>query len=171
MGDGPEDGRVVDPEVEAWRDVDPNDPQAVARALAALGMRVGAKMSVVEHMHARIGRAVIAVEKANETLAQLVTREELEERVALLEQRVDENRAKDRRTSARRFAGIIVTFALFAAVVITGVVLNRLDIQRGKDADRRFAERSEAVAICASSYPGDELRIRECVAARLPSNP
>lgn len=158
-------------EVEAWRNVDPNDPQAVARALAALGMRVGAKMSVVEHMHARIGRAVDAVEKANETLGQLVTSEQLEARVAELEAQVADDRRHDRQRAARRFVGLVVVFGLFAAVVLSAIVLNRLDIERSQEADRRFAVRSEAVAICASTYPGDEPRIRECVETRLPSSP
>lgn len=160
-----------DPEIEAWRNVDPSDPQAVARALAALGARAGAKLAVVEHMHARIGRAVAAVEEASSKLDQLATRQELEDKVNALEQNVAEARRRDRDQSRRRFVGIVLTFMLFAAIVASAVVLNRLDIQRQAKEDERFARRSEAVAICASSFPGDEAAIRECVAARLPSNP
>lgn len=106
-------------EVEAWRNVDPNDPQAVARALAALGMRVGAKMSVVEHMHARIGRAVEAVEQASAKLDQLATRQELEDRVHDLEADLARQRSRDRRRLTVGIGALVVVLAaLFVCVAL-----------------------------------------------------
>lgn len=115
-------------EVEAWRNVDPNDPQAVARALAALGMRVGAKMSVVEHMHERIGRAVAAVEEASAKLDQLATRQELEDKVAKLESDQAEQRRRDRNRLLAAAGALIVFLGIL--FVCVGLLLSMASTNR-----------------------------------------
>lgn len=169
MGTTPEQDQQadVDAEAAAWANVDASDPIQVARALAAVGARAGAKLAVLEHMHDRIGRALAKLDEATTLLNDLVPRAEMERQLAQLRQDVDDDRAKDRRTSWRRFVGLIVTGLLFAAVVISAIWLNRLDIERDQQEDERFARRSEVVAICASTYPGNEPKIRECVEGRL----
>lgn len=147
-----------------WAAVDLNDPQAVIRALAEVGMRAGVKASLAEHMHERIGRALAAFQEATAALA---TREDVDRRVKALEDDFERRRASDRRVSGRRFVGLIVAGVIFAAVIVSAVVLNRLDIARDDQEDRRIALRTEAVAICASTFPGDEPKIRACVADKL----
>lgn len=151
-----------------WAAVDLDDPQAVIRALAEVGMRAGVKASLAEHMHDRIGRALAAFQEATAALA---TRDDVDRRIKALEEDFERRRARDRKVSARRFVGLIVVGLLFAAIVASAIVLNRLDIARDGEEDRRFAERSEIVAICASTYPGNEPQIRACIASRVPSTP
>ncbi len=161
-----------DAEVEAWRDVDPADPESVARALAALGMRAGAKLATIEHMHERIGRSLTAFNEATATLRELVPRTEMEEQLRQLRKDVDEDRQKDRQRSGRRFIGLVVVGLLFATIVATGWALNAAAIRRAENQQLRSDSHSDVVAICASTYPGDEVKIRACTAARdLPSGP
>lgn len=156
-----------------WAAIDMNDPVAVAGALAEVGMRAGAKVSVIEHMHDRIGRALTAFEEASSKLA---TREDVDERIRAVEKNQQALRDADRRRSWRRYLGLVLVVLIFAAIAASAIIVNRLDIQRDDREDRRFQARSEIVAICASTYPGDRERIRACVAEELrllgiPSSP
>lgn len=113
---------------EEWRDVDANDPQAVARALASLGMRAGAKLAVIEHMHARIGRAVTAVESASAKLDQLATRQELEDKVTALEGDIARQRDRDRRrliVAVLALGGVLVALFVCVALLLATAATNR----------------------------------------------
>lgn len=155
---------AVAAEQARWAAVDLNDPQAVIRALAEVGMRAGVKASLAEHMHDRIGRALGAFQEATAALA---TREDVDRRIKALEDDFERRRARDRKVSGRRFVGLVVVGVLFAAVVVSAIILNRLDLERDNDEDRRIALRTEAVAICASTHPGDREAIRACVTDEL----
>lgn len=161
----------VDHEAELWENVDASDPTQVARALASLGARAGAKVAVLEHMNERVGKALTKLDGAVEALHELVPRAEMEDQLAQLRKDVDTDRERDRRAARWWLAGVVVVFAAVAALIGTAVWLNRADLARDQREDERFVRRSEAVAVCASTYPGDADAIHACVEARVPSNP
>jgi HAMP domain-containing protein len=169
----PEQQEDVDAEAAAWANVDTSDPVAVARALAAVGARAGAKVAVLEHMNDRVGRALDKLDEATAALNALVPRTEMEAEMAQLRKDVDDDRKKDRQTSRRRFVGLVIVGLLFAAIVISAVAVNRAAISRAEDDAEDRNARTDAVAICASTYPGDRAAIIACVNDQLgvPSQP
>lgn len=153
----------VEAEAELWANVDASDPVQVARALAAVGARAGARVAILEHLNARVGRALDQLKVATDALHDLVPRAELEAQMAQLRKDVDDDRKKDQQTSRRRFVGVVLVGLLFAAIIVSAIMLNRAAIKRASDDADRLGRRTDAVAICASSYPGNEVKIRECV--------
>lgn len=167
MSDHPPDA-VPDP----FADIDVNDPQAVARALAEIGMRAGARQAVLEHMHARIGRALKAI---NDATAALVTRDDMEARMAAMESDIAVQRASDKRALAAimlAFAGIVLAAFVAIGIAVAGNTQAR---QRQQEFLDTVLVRQEFVAICTRTEPTEQA-IRACInehvaSEGLPSGP
>lgn len=154
-----DDETALEPEWDPFRDVDLDDPQQVARALARVGMRAGAEASVLRHMDKNIKETLAEFRRATAELSKLATRQELEDRVAELESKMDDRRRRD-------LWGLAVTLLLFAAIIGGFIAINRADIRRDEREDELFARRTEVVAIC-TRLEATEPAILSCIGERM----